>query len=1384
MSSDNQVRVDIVGDAAGLKPATQEAKRELDDLKQAAGGAAGGLDAVAVSSRAMLFGLGAATAAVAAGAAAWLGYEAAQVAAAMAIKDTADETGKLEQRLGMSAERISELRYVANMTNVSMGEMTGGVKALANQMQSALAGNRQSIALFEALDIKLRTTSGQVKGLDQVFREVSDRFSGYADGATKTALANDVFGRGVGEKLIPLLNGGAEGLREMGEEARQLGAIYDADLIRQSSALNDNLTRLQTAVDGAKIAFGRGMMPTLVDITYWMTESAKQGRLLEGVILGLGAAVVKAFGGEINPLKIAERDAGEKFAELAEELKKLQSLEEAAKNRSTDTSIWNLWANDRAQAELTEQRTRVAELRGELESILKTRDKLAEQEAKASASGKPSTKPDAPTPSAVSEARKDELAYLDQSRRLASQAEKEWAALQKQQDEWAKISATTEAAFAKETARLKEQVAKEEEHIALLGLTTEQQAELIASKLELAAAAQDEYAANLENAAAYAGPFHDAYNQAAQDVRAQADALRELAGLKRSGAAKEAGIEQAREYTRAWDRFWGDIERGLTDSLYRGFEAGKSFGENFVDSLKYTLKTAGLKLVVQALVSPVMGGVQSLLGGNVGAGGTVGGGLNMLSAGNNAYNLASSASTFFGLSGYGAAGGTLAAANLVGAAGGDAMGALIAGNATNWGVSAAGVSGGGALSAFGTAFPYIAAATALLSMMDWGGGTPHKGANVFSSGANATSYRDTESIHSAFAVKEDAYNFNGDRYTTRFQQDMAAALTPMAQGMASSFNAILRANGLAGGYTVGLGFAADGDTASSGVMTLLDSARNEVIDFKQRFAKDAAQGMADFGAEAQRALLDALEGMALNDLADTYLDGLDIEGLSADAAAQALQFVQASRQIIDAFKQLGLSADAVSLDLINALGGLDAAGASLSAYYAAMYTDEERRAYTMGQIEAEFARWNATVPTTVAGWRALTEQVAASGPANADALAALIKYGPAFAEVKAATEGATDSADEYAAAQTRAAKAQQDAIAKAIDAAYATLERSVDHEMDLIAAQRDALSARVTDIAAIYEAATGGARALLGQVSSLSGQRITEARAYIDMAQSLVRAGELPNQERLASAIDALRADSIDNYASFADFEYAQLVQARKLEDIARVTGDQKSVAQRQLDELDTQTDLLEAQLQAARDQVDAFNGLDTTLLSVAAAIAGLEAALVAGGLSPSERRMPGYSATVGQWQAASAGNQLAAGIAAVQAWDGSDIARDQVATALASNSLASVAAAWNAQTGANVTADDVKDWAHAAGIQGFDVGINRVPRDMLALIHKDEAVLPAPFNPWAGGALPTGGYRDSAELVQAVRDLAGRLDKIETAVRQPVVISQDSVVRTRAVEA
>jgi len=107
----------------------------------------------------------------------------------------------------------------------------------------------------------------------------------------------------------------------------------------------------------------------------------------------------------------------------------------------------------------------------------------------------------------------------------------------------------------------------------------------------------------------------------------------------------ETSKKAAEQAAEDWKRAGEDINRSLTDALLRGFESGKSFGKNLIDTLKNMFSTLVLRPVISAALSPLSAGLTGSLGlaGNAsaatGAGGGVGSIGSMASLANGASNL-------------------------------------------------------------------------------------------------------------------------------------------------------------------------------------------------------------------------------------------------------------------------------------------------------------------------------------------------------------------------------------------------------------------------------------------------------------------------------------------------------------------------------------------------------------------------------------------------------------------------------------------------------------------------------------------------------------------------------------------------------------------------
>ncbi len=190
------------------------------------------------------------------------------VRAGQAALNFADDIGKTAQKVGMTTEALSKLTYAAKLSDVSMQELQIGVQQLSKNMEAGSEG-------LKALGISATDSSGNLRSTAEVFADVAEAFSKMEDGAGKTAIAMNIFGRS-GSNLIPLLNSGKRGLNEMGDEAQRLGVVISEKTAKSAEQFNDNLTRLNVAMGGLVQNVVGPLLPTLIKISEALVTLAQK----------------------------------------------------------------------------------------------------------------------------------------------------------------------------------------------------------------------------------------------------------------------------------------------------------------------------------------------------------------------------------------------------------------------------------------------------------------------------------------------------------------------------------------------------------------------------------------------------------------------------------------------------------------------------------------------------------------------------------------------------------------------------------------------------------------------------------------------------------------------------------------------------------------------------------------------------------------------------------------------------------------------------------------------------------------------------------------------------------------------------------------------------
>ena len=232
--------------------------------------------------------------------------------------DAADHLNKLSQKIGISVEALSTLRFAAQLSDVSLESLQKGIKSLSQNITEANTGIGDVAQLFEALGISVKNADGSMKSTEDVLLQVANVFANLEDGAVKTALAVKIFGKS-GMDMIPFLNQGAAGINQLTAEAERLGLKLTTETARSAEAFNDNLTALKASSSSLGIALARDFLPELTNITNAMREAANEAGILKALWVGLGGVGNLIFNG--TEIKRA-RDEVARIQELVDSTRK------------------------------------------------------------------------------------------------------------------------------------------------------------------------------------------------------------------------------------------------------------------------------------------------------------------------------------------------------------------------------------------------------------------------------------------------------------------------------------------------------------------------------------------------------------------------------------------------------------------------------------------------------------------------------------------------------------------------------------------------------------------------------------------------------------------------------------------------------------------------------------------------------------------------------------------------------------------------------------------------------------------------------------------------------------------------------------------------------
>jgi len=218
---------------------------------------------------------------------------------ALAVKTAqeADELATLSKQTGISTEELQKMKYAADLIDVDTDTIVGGMKKLKKAVGD---GN----GAFEELGVKTTKANGEFRDMTDIFYDTVKALSEIPNETERDIKAMDLFGKSADE-LAGVIDDGGLALKQLGEEAENMGLIIPQETIDKANEFNDAIDQIKAEATGTFAEIGTEiaemLLPYLPDIKETIEGVLQALRDMDPETLGT-AAKCAAIVAAISPI--------------------------------------------------------------------------------------------------------------------------------------------------------------------------------------------------------------------------------------------------------------------------------------------------------------------------------------------------------------------------------------------------------------------------------------------------------------------------------------------------------------------------------------------------------------------------------------------------------------------------------------------------------------------------------------------------------------------------------------------------------------------------------------------------------------------------------------------------------------------------------------------------------------------------------------------------------------------------------------------------------------------------------------------------------------------------------------------------------------------------
>lgn len=205
--------------------------------------------------------------------------------AAESVRKMADEA----ETLGISLTSLASIQFASIQSGGGVDGMQQALGALSQKIGDVLRGVEGARKPFDEFGISITNAKGEVRELNDIFRDIADRFRGGALGAKEFSIASEFFGKS-SKQIIQQLRGMSDAMLEADSMVDKLGGSLNNKLAKELGEIENRIKINDKALEVSGASWG----------IYWkriVEDYTKVRNAVFNVPIAGGAPVLTEFGG-------------------------------------------------------------------------------------------------------------------------------------------------------------------------------------------------------------------------------------------------------------------------------------------------------------------------------------------------------------------------------------------------------------------------------------------------------------------------------------------------------------------------------------------------------------------------------------------------------------------------------------------------------------------------------------------------------------------------------------------------------------------------------------------------------------------------------------------------------------------------------------------------------------------------------------------------------------------------------------------------------------------------------------------------------------------------------------------------------------------------------